>query len=220
MNKKISQTKKVWPAWMERQLVKRGIYDERVLQVFDEMPRQHFVQQVDRGLAQEDMPLQIGEGQTVSQPYVVALTLQAASPAAHEKALEIGAGSGWQAALLGRLCREVHALEVRTKLFLQAKLRMESLGCDNVTLHLADGRKGWPAAAPYDVIISAACTAEVPAEWLKQLRPGGRLVLPLGNKQRQHLLLLKNQSDGSIKRTVLASVRFVSLVSPQQAEQC
>ncbi len=214
MKKKIKTTN--WPRWMQNQLLNRGITHQRVLNAIAETPRKLFVAPDDSALAEEDIPIKIGENQTISQPYVVALTLQETNPQSYEKILEIGAGSGWQAALLGKLSQKVHTLEIRPKLFSQAKINLLKLQCHNVHLHLADGKLGWKNAAKYDVIISAACVPKIPTAWTEQLCPNGRLLAPVGNTHSQQLWLLKKMPDGSIKHKILTEVKFVPLVSPTE----
>jgi protein-L-isoaspartate(D-aspartate) O-methyltransferase len=165
--------------------------------------------------AEENEPLPIGEGQTISQPLVVALMAQALEIGEDDRVLEVGAGSGYAAAVLGRLAAEVHTVEVREALARTAEGNLRRAGCDNVVVHHADGTGGWPAAAPYDAISVAAGGPEIPPALLAQLAPGGRLVMPVGSSpQRQRLVRVRRGDDGADRLEDLdAPVRFVPLVS-------
>jgi protein-L-isoaspartate(D-aspartate) O-methyltransferase len=191
----------------------RGIRDERVLQAMREVPREAFVEPDCRARAYEDTPLPIGEGQTISQPFVVALMLEAAGIHPNDRLLEVGAGSGYAAAVASRLAARVHALERHARLGEGARERLAQLGYDNVTVVVADGTKGWPAAAPFDVIIVSAGAPDVPQALETQLAPGGRLVMPVGRSGRAQVLVrIRRAADGHLEREELAPVSFVPLV--------
>jgi len=194
-----------------QQLLGRGIHDQRVLDAMRTLPRHRFVPIVERDHAYEDRPLPIPSGQTISQPYIVAYMLQALSLEKSDKALEVGTGSGYQAALLGDLAGEVHTVERHAPLVEAAASLLVDLGYDHVHVHLGDGSQGWPAQAPYDVIIVAAGAPVVPQPILEQLSPNGRLVIPVGEPARQ-MLQLWREKDGSFGCDELVPVAFVPLI--------
>ena len=196
---------------VDRQIAGRGVQDPRVLQAMREVPREAFVPAAAAHEAYEDHPLGIGEGQTISQPYVVALMAEAAQVGPDDRVLEIGAGSGYGAAVLGRLAREVSTLERHRPLVERAALALEAVGADNVTVVHADGSEGWPERAPYDAIVVTAAGRQVPQALLDQLADGGRLVMPVGDAYAQELVRLRRHGD-SVTRDDLGAVRFVPLV--------
>jgi protein-L-isoaspartate(D-aspartate) O-methyltransferase len=198
-----------------RQLEDRGIGDARVLAAMREVPRHRFVSDDLADSAYADRALPIGGGQTISQPYVVALMLEALAARAEDRALEVGAGSGYAAAVLARLVREVVAIERDPELALQAASRLAGLGITNVSVHAGDGTLGWPAQAPYDVILVSAGGPRVPPALEAQLAPGGRLVMPVGARSGQSLLRLSRGSDGELSREDLGEVQFVPLVGAE-----
>lgn len=201
---------------VERQLIGRGIADAGVLQAFREVPREAFVPRKLEEFAYQDAPLPIGDGQTISQPYVVALTVQALGLKGGERVLEIGTGSGYAAAVLGRLAAQVFTIERRESLAVQARERLARLGYHNVTVLQRDGTLGWPEDAPYDAIAVAAGGPEVPKALLEQLAPGGRLVIPVGSDQdSQTLMRVTRDEDGGFREESLADVRFVPLIGEQ-----
>ena len=204
-----------WPLWIRRQLVSRGIRDERILRGFAEVSRARFVSAGFRSLAREDAPIPIGARQTVSQPYIIALSLEALALKGTEKVLDVGTGSGFQAVLLSRLAREVYTIEVRSKLHTAAKLAIEALGIGNIQMRFGDGSLGWPKAAPFDAIVVGSRAAQVPQALVDQLTPGGRMVIPVGGDGGQSLLLIEKAADGSLKKKVLERVLFVPLVGAQ-----
>jgi protein-L-isoaspartate(D-aspartate) O-methyltransferase len=181
-----------------------------------DVPRARFVDADLAGRAAEDGPLPIGEGQTISQPLVVALMAQALELDPADRVLEVGAGSGYAAAVLGRLAASVDAVEVREALARRAAENLAGAGVRNVTVHAADGTGGWPPGAPYDAISVAAGASEVPPALLDQLAPGGRLVMPLGRRpERQRLVRIRRAGDGEDRLEDLGiPVRFVPLVAP------
>lgn len=178
---------------VEYQLKARGITDPRVLQAMGTLPRQLFVPPAQRALAYDDRAMPIGEGQTISQPYMVALMLQALQLTPESVALEIGAGSGYQAALLGMLCRQVYAIEIVETLAERARRAIAQVGIDNVEVLAADGGLGLPEHAPYDAIIVAAAAPEVPEPLKEQLAEGGRLVVPVGGRYGQQLIICERR---------------------------
>jgi protein-L-isoaspartate(D-aspartate) O-methyltransferase len=180
---------------VEDQIAARGIRDRRVLAAMAEVPRHRFVEGHLEGLAYEDRPLPIGHSQTISQPFMVARATELAAPGPGDRALEIGAGSGYQAAVLSRLCQQVFAVEVVAELAARAALLLRTLGYDNVTIDSFDGSAGWPEHAPYDVIIVSAGAPRIPALLLDQLVDGGRLVVPVGGLDTQ--VLTRVQRHGS-----------------------
>ena len=201
---------------VDRQIAARDVRDERVLEALRTVPREAFVPERLAEFAYDDAPLPIGEEQTISQPFVVALMAEALEILPGDKVLEIGAGSGYAAAVLSRLAREVWTVERHPSLAREARERMERLGYRNVQVLDGDGTLGWPEHAPYDVIVVAAGGPEVPPALLDQLAPGGRLVIPIGPGPRtQNLVRVRRRQDGTVVREDLGGVRFVPLIGVQ-----
>jgi protein-L-isoaspartate(D-aspartate) O-methyltransferase len=198
-----------------KQLAKRDIIDPRVLEAFSRVPRHEFVPESLAHQAYEDSPLPIGYGQTISQPYIVALTVQALELQGHERVLEIGTGSGYAAAILGELAREVETVERLEPLAQLAAQRIARLGIANVHVHHGDGSLGWPAKAPYEAIAVAASAPRPPPALLDQLAVGGRLVLPTGAHDRQHLRRFTRHDATTYVEQDFGCVRFVPLVGEQ-----
>ena len=197
---------------VEQQLRRRGIRDERVLTAMSEIPRHEFVSPEHRAQAYEDHPLSIGQGQTISQPYMVAAMLQALELQGTEKVLEVGTGSGYQAALLARLASRVVTMEAEPLLAASARERLARLGlADHIAIIVGDGSLGYPVEAPYDGIIVAAAAPEVPRPLLEQLAEGGRLVIPVGDLKCQELLQIRLINGQPVSRG-LGYCRFVPLV--------
>jgi len=196
------------------QIERRGVEDRRVLDAMREVPRHRFVPEGYREDAYADSPLPIGEGQTISQPYIVALMTSLLELDGDERVLEIGTGSGYQAAVLARLVREVYSVEILRPLGEQARTTLEELGYENVQVRVGDGYKGWPEKAPFDGIIVTAAPERIPEPLIEQLKVGGRLVIPVGNFW-QNLLVITKTADGVEKRTVLP-VRFVPMTGEVQ----
>ncbi len=195
---------------VEEDLRGRDITDVKVLEVMGRIPRHRFVAKDLLDVAYADQPLPIGQGQTISQPYIVALMTQAARPKPTSRALDIGTGSGYQAAVLAELCKEVYSIEILKPLADSARSRLTALGYKNITIRVDDGYRGWPEKAPFDVIIVAAAPDRVPQPLVDQLASGGRLVIPVGNFF-QDLLVIEKQKDGTIRRESVAPVRFVPM---------
>ena len=193
------------------QLRRRGIRDERVLSAIERIPRHEFVAPHLSNRAYDDDPVPIGEGQTVSQPYIVAYMLEALDIAPEHRVLEIGAGTGYQAALLAELARELITVERHQSLAEAARTNLDRLGYRNVAVIRADGTQGWPAAAPYDRIIVAAAAPQVPPPLFHQLAEGGKLIIPVGSTESQELLLVEKR-DGQQVSSRLEGCRFVPLI--------
>ena len=196
---------------VEEQIRRRGIRDEEVLSAMEDVPRHLFVPEEFRRLAYADEPLPIGEGQTISQPYIVAEMTAALRLTGTEKALEIGTGSGYQTAILARLCREVVTVERILSLSADAERRLATMGIGNVTFVVGDGSLGSPEHAPFDRILSAAASPSVPAPWLEQLSGDGILILPMGDRFEQALTRI-TRKEGRFVTEVLGGCRFVPLV--------
>ncbi|HEX7262764.1 MAG TPA: protein-L-isoaspartate(D-aspartate) O-methyltransferase [Candidatus Dormibacteraeota bacterium] len=194
------------------QLLPHGVTDQRVIEAMSQVPREEFLSGRLRRHAYENRALAIDCGQTISQPLVVALMTQAAAPKPEDRALEVGTGSGYQAAVLGRLVRSLITLELEPSLAERASETLSRLGYTNVEVAVADGSLGWPVYAPYDIILVAAASPEVPAPLFDQLAPGGRLVIPLGRATDEHqdLRLYERNGDELTSRSLFA-VRFVPL---------
>jgi protein-L-isoaspartate(D-aspartate) O-methyltransferase len=199
---------------VETQIRARSISDDRVLKVMETMPRHLFV---DEGLidqAYSDNPLPIGEKQTISQPYIVALMSQALALNGRERVLEIGTGSGYQTAILAKLADRVFSVERVATLANRARRILDSLNCYNVAIRVGDGSYGWKEEAPFDAIITTAAAPQVPQYLVEQLAPGGRLVVPVGNREVQTLYKLTRSAENpdEIKKEDLGGCRFVSLI--------
>ena len=201
---------------VEAQLARRGIRDQRVLAAMRAVPREAFVAPGYAGVAYEDGPLPIGEGQTISQPYVVALMIEAAALGPGDRVLEVGAGSGYAAAVMAQIAAEVFAIERHQSLAAEAARRCARLGYGNVEIRVGDGTLGWPEAAPFDAILVAAGAPEAPRALKEQLKVGGRLVIPVGaGGLGQALLKLTRTGDDAWERQDLGGVRFVPLIGAQ-----
>jgi protein-L-isoaspartate(D-aspartate) O-methyltransferase len=196
------------------QIEGRGIGSPRVLEALREVPRHAFVPPPLRDNAYADHPLSIGHGQTISQPYIVALMTALARPAPADRALEIGTGCGYQTAVLARLVSHVYSVEIEPELHRNATERLARLGYDRATTVQGDGHLGWPPGAPYDIILVTAAPETVPPALLEQLAPGGRLVIPVGPRETQRLELIEKDADGRTTRQAVAPVMFVPLVQP------
>jgi protein-L-isoaspartate(D-aspartate) O-methyltransferase len=198
-------------AMVEVQIRRRHIQDEGVLAAMTQVPRHEFVHGELRGRAYEDAPLPIGEGQTISQPYIVAAMTAALRLSGSEKVLEIGAGCGYQGAILGCLASEVYTIECRSELAAEASERLARLGYANVHVHCGDGTLGLPELAPFDAILVAAAAPSVPGPLVEQLAAGGRMIVPVGDAETQELQLIE-RTDRALRTTILEPCRFVPLI--------
>jgi protein-L-isoaspartate(D-aspartate) O-methyltransferase len=201
---------------VDSQLVARGIRDPLVLEAMRSVPREAFLAARQAASAYDDGPLPIGEGQTISQPYIVAFMDEAVEPRVGDRALEIGTGSGYSAAVLASIVGEVYTVERIPALADAAGRRLAELGYRTVRVRCGDGTLGWPEHAPYDVIIVTAGGPRVPPALLDQLAPGGRLVMPVGdNPYVQQLVRIRRRADGTVVEDALAPVAFVPLIGAQ-----
>jgi protein-L-isoaspartate(D-aspartate) O-methyltransferase len=196
---------------INKQLQARGILNARVLDVMRRVPRHVFVPEEMQARSYEDRALPIGSGQTISQPYMIGIMLQALALTGTEKVLEIGTGTGYQAALLGGLARQVETMELLLELAEKAAANFASLGIENVVVHLGDGSRGLPEQAPYEAIVVAAGAPDAPPVLLEQLAPGGKLLIPIGDRKRQTLTLFEKQGM-EITRQPLGGCSFVPLL--------
>lgn len=196
---------------VSNQIRRRGIANPAVLQAMRNVPRHFFVPEHQIKQAYADRPLAIGQGQTISQPYIVALMTESLKLQGNERVLEIGTGSGYQAAVLSKIVSEVYTIEIKKKLHLSSKERLESLGFDNVITRHGDGYFGWPGAAPFDCIMITAAVDHIPPPLLKQLKNGGRLILPLGSPfSYQNLSLVTREGENFIVNQI-TGVLFVPM---------
>ena len=196
---------------VRRQLAERGIREVRVLDAMSKVPRHEFIPETLRQEAYEDHPLPIGEGQTISQPYIVAAMLEHLALQATDRVLEVGTGSGFVTALLSLLCAEVYSVERHAQLAALAESTLHRLGYRNMKIRVGDGSQGWPEYAPFDAILVSAATPEMPPALFAQLREGGRLVVPVGPPSSQELQLI-GKIGGEPEVRVLEGCRFVPLV--------
>jgi protein-L-isoaspartate(D-aspartate) O-methyltransferase len=203
-------------AMVDRHLKRRGITDKLILDAFLAVPREEFVSEEYAHLAYGDHPLPIEAGQTISQPYIVGLMIEAARMKPGDKVLEVGAGSGYAAAVISRIAGKVIAIERQHDLIEIARRRMERLGYDNVEIVEGDGTKGCRDHAPFDAILAAASGSHVPRPLIEQLAPGGRIVMPVGDPGWvQELIKVTKQDDGTLKQENLGGVRFVPLIGEE-----
>jgi len=203
-------------AMIERQLKARGIVDPAILAAFRQVPREAFVAPDYAHLAYGDHPLPIEAGQTISQPYIVALMIEAAGIGHGDTVLEVGSGSGYAAAVISRIAGMVIGIERQHELVDVAKERLERLGYANVEIVEGDGTGGWPAGAPFDAILAAASGSHVPTPLVDQLKPGGRLVMPIGEPRGvQKLVKVTKSADGTLGQSDLGAVRFVPLIGQE-----
>ena len=192
--------------------VGKEAFDERVMNVIGKVPRHEFVPADQVRYAYDNRPLPIGHGQTISQPYIVALMTDLARPQPGDRVLEIGTGSGYQAAVMADLAGAVYTIEIIEPLGLQAADRLRRLGYANVQVRVGDGYHGWPEHAPYDAILVTAAASHIPPPLVRQLKPGGRMVIPVGAAfMVQQLMLVEKQADGRISTRQIMPVRFVPL---------
>ena len=197
---------------VEQQIIRRGVGDPRLWAAMRAVPRERFVPEDVRSLAYEDRPLPVEAGQTISQPYIVARMIEAGAISPEDRVLEVGAGSGYAAAVMSRLAAHVFAVERIAELAALAEGRMKALGYDNVSIGLGDGTAGWAEEAPFDAILVAAGGPGVPPPLREQLAIGGRLVMPVGDGGEQQLVRLIRKDEEEFDLTVLEAVRFVPLI--------
>jgi protein-L-isoaspartate(D-aspartate) O-methyltransferase len=199
---------------VQEQIIARGIRDPRLLEALRKIPRHRFVPPEMQPLAYQDTPLPIGLGQTISQPYVVAFMTEALELRPQDRVLEIGTGSGYQAAVLSLLVREVYSMEIVERLGKEAEARLKEMGYNNVRVRIGNGYRGWPEAAPFDAIIVTAAPEDVPPALVEQLRVGGRMVVPVGRFE-QDLIRIRRAPKG-LERENLLPVRFVPMVGESE----
>jgi protein-L-isoaspartate(D-aspartate) O-methyltransferase len=204
-------------AMVDRQIEPRGVRDPAVLKALRAVPRHEFVPQAVRARAYQDSPLPIGEGQTISQPYIVAVMTELAAPRKGARVLEIGTGSGYQAAVLAELGAQVYSIEIVEPLGRRAAETLKRLGYTTVKTRIGDGYRGWPQAAPFDAILVTAAPPKIPEPLKQQLAVGGRLVVPVGEDE-QELLVLTRTKTGFEERRVLP-VRFVPMTGEAQGQR-
>lgn len=197
---------------VEAQIIARGVSDRRLIEAMLKVPRHAFVEEAMAAQAYSDTPLPIGEKQTISQPYMVALMTELLELKGNEKVLEIGTGSGYQAAILAVLADRVYTIERFRTLALRARKALDSLGLLNVNIRISDGTVGWEDEAPFDAIIVTAGAPDIPGKLVDQLKPGGRLVIPVGSQFEQTLVRIVKNADGSVTRENITGCRFVKLV--------
>ena len=195
---------------VSEQLIPRGITDPRVIAAMRKIPRHLFVADAFRGRAYEDTPLPIGEHQTISQPYIVALMIQALDLKDNGRVLEIGTGSGYEAAILAELCAEVYSIERIEELAARARVILSGLGYRNVSMRVGDGTLGWEEHGPYDGVVVSASGPQIPRPLVEQLKPQAALVLPMGEDEFQTLVCIRKGSSG-LKEEYLGDCRFVKL---------
>ena len=203
--------KKARERMVETQIAARGVHDEGVLEAMRKVPRHLFVDEALRDQAYSDHPLPIAENQTISQPYIVALMTESLELNGAEKVLELGTGSGYQTAVLAELAGRVFSVERYPELAYRANAILQKLGYQNIIVRVGDGSLGWPDDAPFDGIIVTAGTPKIPQPLIDQLKMDGRLVVPVGDRLGQDLILVRRVAEG-IKKTNLGGVRFVNLV--------
>jgi protein-L-isoaspartate(D-aspartate) O-methyltransferase len=197
---------------VQRQLMPRGVNDARVLAAMAKVPREEFVTPESRAESYEDGPLPIGYGQTISQPYVVAFMTEQLRLKPSDRVLEVGTGSGYQAAILAELVSEVYSIEIVEPLAKSAEATLQRLGYKNVHVKIGDGYKGWPEEGPFDAIIVTCAPDKVPQPLVDQLKDGGRMVIPVGDRLAQQLYLLEKK-NGQLKQSATLPVRFVPMTS-------
>ena len=204
-------------AMVKTQIESRGVKDEDVLSVMRDVPRHLFIDESLWPKAYSDGPLPIGHGQTISQPYIVAFMTELLRPDTHHMILEIGTGSGYQAAVLAKLVHHVYTIEIVPELGRNAKAALKRLGYDNISVRVGDGYKGWPEEEPFDRIIVTAAPEKVPEALVDQLKPGGRMVLPVGPRWwGQDLLVIEKNERGKVVRKNTIPVRFVPMIRQKE----
>jgi len=202
---------------VEQQIIARGVKDPKVISAMLKVPRHKFVPPEELPYAYSDQPLPIGEGQTISQPYIVALMTEALHLTGNERVLEIGTGSGYQTAVLAEIAKEVYSIEILESLALKARRRLKELGYENVKIKIGDGYRGWKEYAPFDAIIVTAAPTHIPPPLIDQLKAGGRMIIPVG-KYFQELILIVKTEKGVIKEHIIP-VRFVPMVGEAEKKE-
>ncbi len=203
---------------VEYQIRGRGVKDERVLEALKRIPRHEFVPETRREESYDDTPLPIGYNQTISQPYIVGVMTELLEVRPTDRILEVGTGCGYQAAVLAELAEEVHSIEIVGALANQAHEMLRRLGYENVRVHLGDGHRGWPEAAPYDGILLTAAPETLPAALFSQVKEGRAIVAPVGPLRHQELVVFQKQADGSFEEKRVFDVRFVPLLDSAPPE--
>ena len=200
-------------AMIENQIIDRGVSDERVIKAMNDVPRHLFVKESLRDLAYADGPLPIGHNQTISQPYIVAYMTEILQPDTHHIVLEVGTGSGYQAAILSKLVNHVYSIEIIPELGKEATSRLDKLGYDNVTVKIGDGYNGWEEHSPFDRIIVTAAPEQIPKKLVDQLKSGGLMVLPVGKTSfGQDMRVVKKDKTGQVTTQETIPVRFVPMI--------
>ncbi|HIC51462.1 MAG TPA: protein-L-isoaspartate(D-aspartate) O-methyltransferase [Candidatus Marinimicrobia bacterium] len=198
---------------IENQIIDRGVSDERVIKAMNDVPRHLFVKESLRDLAYADGPLPIGHNQTISQPYIVAYMTEILQPDTHHIVLEVGTGSGYQAAILSKLVNHVYSIEIIPELGKEAANRLDKLGYDNVTVKIGDGYNGWEEHSPFDRIIVTAAPEQIPKKLVDQLKSGGLMVLPVGKTSfGQDMRVVKKDKTGQVTTQETIPVRFVPMI--------
>ncbi len=198
------------------QIIARGIKDPRVIKAMRKVPRHLFVPEKIRGSAYDDRPLPIGEGQTISQPYIVAFMSEVLDLSSRDRVLEIGTGSGYQAAILAEIVRQVYTIEIRPGLGETARERLKEMGYRNIFVKIGDGYKGWPEKAPFNAVIVTCAPEKIPRPLIDQLTEGGRMIIPVGEERGiQELILLRKEKGMIIKKAVM-SVVFVPMIKEEE----
>ena len=198
------------------QIIARGIKDSSVIEAMRKVPRHLFVPEKMRGSAYDDRPLPIGEGQTISQPYIVAFMSEVLDLSSRDRVLEIGTGSGYQAAILAEIVRQVYTIEIRPGLGETARERLKEMGYRNIFVKIGDGYKGWPEKAPFNAVIVTCAPEKIPRPLIDQLTEGGRLIIPVGEERGiQELILLRKEKGMIIKKAVM-SVVFVPMIKEEE----
>ncbi|MBI5417455.1 protein-L-isoaspartate(D-aspartate) O-methyltransferase [Candidatus Poribacteria bacterium] len=207
---KVDEYDKLRKDMVQYQIQERNVKDEKVLEVMRKVPRHKFIPEDSRKYAYQDRPLPIGEGQTISQPYIVAFMTEALKVKSSDKVLEIGTGSGYQAAILAELVKEVYTIEIVEILGVRAEKTLESLGYKNVKVKIGDGYKGWKEYAPFDVIIVTCAPDHIPEPLIEQLMENGRMIIPVGEYYNQELVLIEKK-NGKIEKKGVLPVMFVPM---------
>jgi protein-L-isoaspartate(D-aspartate) O-methyltransferase len=202
------------------QIEARGVKDPNALTAMQVVPRHAFVRETEERYAYADQPLPIGYEQTISQPYIVAFMTEALKLKPNSKVLEIGTGSGYQAAVCAEICREVYTIEIVEELAQVAEKHLKELGYQNVFVKAGDGYFGWPEHAPFDAIIGTAAAGRIPEPLIEQLKPGGRMILPYGSPDSfQYLVLITKDREGKLQKSSVMPVRFVPMTGEVQKSE-